>query len=469
MTSAVNVQKKTTQKVLKPINTKSYSAADAVQSGQHGSALGSNIGVYTYTAGLDIGNGYVKGIIEATGDTTGTSVDVIDMPSAASRISRPTEVPEPDDTAVAVTGADFFNHIDTNFNSPMVKGNYRYLCGTRSLSARGSLEEFDLVGNRSKAEQELSKVLVMAVLAAKAVKDFVAAHGRIPQVAVEGDPGVLRVHAHLALALPINEYVGHRHGYKAQFMGDGAANPAVHVVTVNNFETPVTVQLIFERVEVIAEGASAQYAITAGGEVLMNGMLADVRSKGLVLEGVTAGDVLQARHTIGVDVGEGTVNFPVFTDGRFNHDASRAYDKGYGTVLESAIQAMDDAGLAHNFNSRKQLADYLQRPPSALKRNFYTRVEQHVDQEAVFFVQDVAAEFARVLSDVGALTEVAFVYGGGSGPLRDRLHEALLIKAAEMGSEDTFPVLYLDSAYSRKLNREGLMIAARSIAAKARK
>ena len=46
-----------------------------------------------YTAGLDIGNGYVKGLIETTGDPTGQSASIIDIPSAVSIQTRPNMVP----------------------------------------------------------------------------------------------------------------------------------------------------------------------------------------------------------------------------------------------------------------------------------------------------------------------------------------------------------------------------------------
>lgn len=47
--------------------------------------------------------------------------------------------------------------------------------------------------------------------------------------------------------------------------------------------------------------------------------------------------------------------------------------------------------------------------------------------------------------------------------MQHHLYSALLAKAAEMNSEDSFPTLYLDSSYSRHLNREGLYIAAETI------
>lgn len=85
----------------------------------------------------------------------------------------------------------------------------------------------------------------------------------------------------------------------------------------------------------------------------------------------------------------------------------------------------------------------------------------------LFFSKEVTERFGRVLAVVGATTEVAYVYGGGSGPVKAFLYPALLAKATEMNSEDAFPTLYLDSSYSRHLNREGLYIAAETVEHKA--
>lgn len=411
-----------------------------------------------YIAGLDIGNGYVKGLIDSV---DGGNLDAVDMPSIVVQMARPNQVPTPDEEAPAVvaqTSPDFFNNLDCSMTSPMIQDTLRRITGTRALTAKGAIDEFDLVGKRSKSEQVLSKALVLSIIAAKAAKDAITATGQVPTERLD-------VKVTAALALPIGEYHHHRTSYAAAFTGDRSRGSTVgHLVTINNFDTPISVRIVFDDVAILAEGASAQYAITAGGLDLMEGLLADVRARGMELPGITAADVLAATSTIGVDVGEGTVNFPVFTGGEFNVDASRTLSKGYGVVLEHAIVAMDDANFAHGFSSRKQLAEYLQRGPSPLKRSHYAKVTQFVEQEMSFFVTELAETFAAVLADVGALTDVAYVYGGGSGPLREQLHDMLLAKASEMNSADSFPVMYLDSAYSRNLNREGLMIAASTVA-----
>lgn len=408
------------------------------------------------TGGIDVGNGYVKGLIRGSGASSATNVDEIDLPSSVALITRSNSLPVADSEAPARMDGNFYNELDVSFASPLIGDQYRRLFGTRALSAQGAFDEFDVVGRRSKAQQELSKVLVMGAFAAKALRDYVRVHSALPPA-----DETLSVQVRVALALPINEYMSHRTSYAAEFMS------GMHTVTVHNFETPVTVKLKFADVQVIPEGASAQYAITAKGEPLMDAMLADVRRRGLALEGITSADVLAAQHTIGIDIGEGTVNFPVFTAGAFNADASTTYNKGYGSVLTDALKAMEDRGFSSGFTSRKQLAEYLQAGASPLKRNFYDKVAQFVEEEMLFFSKEVAEQFGRVLAVVGATTEVAYVYGGGAGPVKKHLYPGLLAKATEMNSEDSFPTLYLDSSYSRHLNREGLYIAAETVERKA--
>lgn len=424
----------------------------------------STTSTFHYVAGLDIGNGYTKGLIGPQGDENPDLIEGIDMPSVSMLVTKPNLVPTADINAAAVVEEDFYNNLDVHFDTPLVNNNYRRLLGRRALNASGdALDEFNLNDKTSKADQELSKVLVLGILAGKAVKDYVATTGSIPNPAHDDEPSALKVHASIALALPINEYVHYREQYAASFTGAGD-NKLVHTVTLDNFDTPVTVKVICDHVVVIAEGASAQYAISSYGEPLADALLEEVRERGLELPGVTGADINAVTDTVGVDVGEGTVNFPVFTGAEFNKDASRAFNKGYGTILENAIRTMEDTGFNTSFTSRKQLADFLQRKPPVLKRKAYDQVMVYVQEQAQFFVDALVEQFTRVMNDVGMFTEVVFVYGGGSGPIRELLYPALMDKVAELNAAGETPVLYMDSSYSRKLNREGLMIAAKTVA-----
>lgn len=405
----------------------------------------------TLTGGIDVGNGYVKGVIQNTKQGT---FDEIDLPSAVVSTSRTSpKVPLPDADAASVLAGDFYNQIDCSLTTPLVAASDRRIFGRAALSVRGSkFTEFEVLGKHSKADQELSKVLVLGVFAAKALRDYIRENRALPD-------HELRVQVRAGLALPISEFVARRHAYAAEFIGLlGSADPTVHLVTIKNFSTPVSVRLQFVDVQVMAEGASAQFAITDKGEPLAQALLDDLRARDKsIVEGVSASDLVAVQHTIGVDVGEGTVNFPVFTDSRFNPEAADTLDEGYGTALMNAMERMSESDATLLFSSRKQLADFLHSEPSVLVKNRHQRAAGFVEDEASYLVAEIASSFGDVLSQAGATTEVVYVYGGGSGPIKHLLHPALLKAAGDV------PVLYLDSSYSRHLNREGLYIAARHV------
>lgn len=401
------------------------------------------------TGGIDVGNGYVKGMILNT--DTGVR-DRIDLPSAIVATPRQSpKVPIEDAEAeqiMADAEQDFYNRLDASFSSPLITDSDRRIFGRAALSVRGSaFSEFEVHdGHASKADQQLSKILVLGVFAAKALRDHVRVNGSLPD-------HELRVEVRAGLALPISEFVARRYGYAGEFIGSKGSS--VHLVTIKNFNTPVSVRLEFVDVQVVAEGASAQFAITEKGEPLAEALLADLRSREAdVLPGVTGADLVAAQNTVGVDVGEGTVNFPVFTSGRFNAEAASTLDMGYGTILENALDRQDEADL--RFTSRKQLADFLQATPTVLQRSRHQRAQALVDPDVKHLVEQIRRAFSETLSQSGESTEVVYVYGGGSGPIKEELYPALIEAAGDV------PVLYLDARYSRHLNREGLFLAARA-------
>lgn len=411
------------------------------------------IGVY---GGLDVGNGYLKAGLRGSlkpnvKNIQFTDEDKVSIPSGASVVTRPNALPKADDEAQGFTAdmEEFYNSLDVSFTTKLIGDQYRRLFGTSALSAdSSSVETFDIVGNTSKSEQSLSAAIILGIVSAKALRDWVQANGSLPDEQ-------LHVQAHVGLALPINEYMRHRDRYVSDLKGTD------HLVTFHNFETPVSFKVTFETVAVLPEGYAAQFAIGEMGKPLINALLKDVRSRGMALEGVEAEDVLAARDIIGIDIGEGTTNFLVISDGKFNAEASQTFPQGYGTVLESALKAMSDSpDFTHSFLTRKHLADYLLREPSALKRQQYQRVQQFVESEKDFFAKQLTQYFGRVLSAVGSMTEVIYVYGGGSGPMQELLYPLLRARVAEFSSAGEIPVFYLDAAYSRNLNRVGLSVVA---------
>lgn len=394
-------------------------------------------------AGFDIGNGYFKG---SARNANKEDILKIDMPSCAAYITRTHDIKvEPAEVKNVID--NIYNQMDVTFDSPLVNDGTRRFFGERGIQSGASIEEFNMYGHISKANQDLSGILVLGCVAGAALQDYYAENESLPTE-------IIKTSARISLALPIREYKKYRKEYAERLKS------STHIVTIHNFEERIRIEITFEDVQVLAEGQAAQYAILSKGEDFMNALLTDVRKMGMLLEGITANDVLSASTSIGIDIGEGTVNFPVFQNGKFNPDISTTLDKGYGSVLVNVLERLQDEKAP--FNSRKELADYLQKGCSPITKAQYERVVRIVEEETVAFVNDIKNEFIKVSTKVGPYTEVVYVYGGGATPIKEKL-QPVLMKIVNDQNE-SLPLLYLDSRYSRYLNREGLFYIANQYA-----
>lgn len=398
-----------------------------------------------FVGGLDIGNGYTKGIISDFASDKFTSK--IDMPSGVAYVTMNNGIKTPIRN-LDVTIDNLHNEADVSFDTPVIDDNNRRFLGRRGVSSGFPLEEFDVYSHVSKVNQNVSYILILGAIACSALQKYYSENKHLP-----ADDEVIEVEMSCALALPIREFKKHREIYGHKFMDN------THFVTFHNFDKPVRVMIKFSDVQVLAEGASAQYAINSKGREFVDALLADCRTKIALDPAITADDVINASTTIGVDIGEGTINFPIFQNGQFNSDVSFTYDKGYGNILLAAMDRLKDDGFP--FDSRKSLSEYLQKQPTAITRNNYNRVLSVVDEETAGFVQAVRLEFSKLLTKVGAYAEVIYVYGGGASPIKEVLYPVLCDVLKDYNLD--IPILYLDSMYSRFLNREGLFVIQRAV------
>ncbi len=390
----------------------------------------------SYVAGLDIGNGYVKAEISGR---PGFSYQ-----SMVAYVTSMQDIKTKEAEAGAVI-EDIYDQMYASFDTPIVKNSVKRLFGRRGLLSGMPLEMFDVNSHMSKASSDLSSILVLGTMAGRVLQDYWKKAGKLPEDTLMAD-------CRISLALPIDEYKSHKDEYADKFL------KYKHMVTIHNFEQPVRIELTFSNVDVLAEGESAQYGILYEGEPLMNAMLADVRRMGEPLEGIEASDVLACQNSIGVDIGEGTVNFPVFVNGKFSPESSSTMTQGYGHVLERAINRLQAEGSP--FKTRKELSEFLQKTPSKLARRRYDHAMEIVKEETVAFAESVKMSFVGVMNKIGGFTEVVFVYGGGATPVQKELHQRLIDAMHDFNEFQ--PVLYLDSSYSRKLNCRGLLRVAES-------
>lgn len=388
-------------------------------------------------AGLDLGNGYVKANINGA---------VRVFPSiAVKQFNTGHHAPVSEDNLDPFM-KDIINQMDLSFSSPLVRSTERRLFGERALKSGLNLEEFDVFTRTSKAAVDLSGVLALATIAADRLQDYYNQAQRLP------DTGVLQVRVNLATALPIGEFRQHAQSYKERYVNSGRP----HVITFHNFEDPVRVEILFENTYIANEGESAQY-----GLMFAKGPFLDMIRREAVkrfpngeLDEITGEDLVRAKNTLGIDIGEGTIDFAVFTDGRFNQDSSSTMNQGYGSVLESTLTKLQDEG--YPYKSRKELSEFIHNEPSVFTKSKWNHVNRINESEEYRFSDIVGSEVSKVFNRVGGFVEVIFVFGGGATPLETALFQKLQERVAEFGEDNLVPIVYLDSAFSRFLNVQGL-------------
>lgn len=415
----------------------------------------------TLVGGLDVGNGYTKGVILGV---ESQARDQIDIPSSVKfDITPAPKQPYQAADLSEIVNDDFYNALDAQIDSRQVTETGRLMYGLKSLQADGTqFVQFDIEDVTAKADQDLYPMIVLGMLAAKAVKDWAAINTGKDGITPFPDQEIV-AEVYVGLALPIREYEVHHRTFARKFTGEGSV-PANHVVTVRNFEEPIRVRLVFKLVTVDPEGGAAHSAIKSLGTDIVAQMIADNKVLGVeVAEGVTPETVAASLNTIGIDIGEGTVNFPVFKENNegtasvFNSDAAGMLDQGYGTVMENALRLLDTT--KYRFQNRKALANFIQRyerNPQPQHRAQYEAVEHALRKVTAPFINQLVQQYTRVQLATNNTNDVVYVYGGGSGP--KWIHEELRRQLDK--TETLVPVFYLDAQYSRNLNRHGLFIAA---------
>lgn len=235
----------------------------------------------------------------------------------------------------------------------------------------------------------------------------------------------------------------------------------IHTVTVRNFKEPIQVKIKFQAVTVMAEGAAAQYAIRKLGPKFIQLAIDNARKNGSNIDPDYTGEMLaNVTNSIGLDLGDGTVNIAVITNKHMNIEASRTLNKSYGTVLDGAVDDLINTNAS--FDNRRDLSAFMldennQKMPA--QKATYQQAQRAINRHKKILARDIQQIFASVFRKVGKSTQVIWVYGGGATPMQNDL-EPIMTQATKVGKDQNVPVLWMDSSYSRNLNRNGLYDAA---------
>ena len=382
------------------------------------------------------------------------------FPSVMAQL-RPQDVPAPaeinSDNEMEVYMNNFLDNMDVTVASNTVKTAGRFLIGQAAVNSGLSLRQLDINDYTGKSETDLSVILTLSMIAGRRVQE---AYKNGEDITKE-----LQTEAYMATALPVSE--GKRDNARDEYAQRYLTGK--HLVTFHNFSDLITVNVNFKKVYVALEGETAQMIIASDMEGLSEGIKKDFDENYPELaEDVTVDDIIGAKNAVGIDIGGGTTDVVAIINGKANASASTSVPNGYGSVLQEAVRILQDRQM--NFEDRSQLQSFIEEKVSPLRRGQQKAAQQVVDEQVgplTDSIIDAASQTLRVARD----TEVIFVYGGGSIPMKSNsdLRTRLAAKVKSFTGGYDIPVVWIPQEYAQKLNLYGLEAIARQLTADANK
>lgn len=272
-------------------------------------------------------------------------------------------------------------------------------------------------------------------------------------------PDSLEVTVYMTTALPVSEgkTKGVAEKYRNRYLN------SKHVVTINNFEDPITVAIKFKRVYVGLEGELAQLAIANADNVLET-TISDYLKVNYpkIYESMSIKEFLGLKDVMGIDIGGGTVDVVPIIDGVANANASDSLKYGFGNVLQEAVAILQNHKI--NFEDRTALQEYLLTKPNPITQDKYDFVHQVVMEAAKQFIDKIVEMVSQSLRKAGANISVVYVYGGGANALVDStLKQKLVDKLKEFNGGFEIPIVWIGKSKAQNLNVDGLKIVNKTL------
>lgn len=344
---------------------------------------------------------------------------------------------------------NFLDHMDVTISSSSVKTQGRFLIGKAAVESRLPLEQFDINDLVGKAKNDLSLILSLSTIAANRVKEA--------YINGEDLNETLKATVYMATALPVTEVKrnGIRDEYRDRYLN------ATHTVTFHNFVNPINVSIKFKKVYVAVEGETAQMFISfTKDKQFLSSLEKEYKNQYPDLaKKKPLNVILRSKNTISIDIGAGTTDVNVIINGRANANISVSVPYGYGSVLEDAVDVLQEKG--YPISNRAQLEDFL-KDDDPLGEDRRKRVEKVVKEQYETLSDRIVAAVSRALRKSGAFVQALSVSGGGSIPMANSLLRRKLMEKINSysGGIEDIPVLWIPAPYAQNMNFNGLEIVA---------
>ena len=388
----------------------------------------------------DLGNGYVKAVING---------QFVKFPSVVVKqreqdMFDPIKFKNKTDEEHYLQFLNLLQNLDVTIQSPTVKNTDRLFVGESAVRSHLPITSFDVNDLAGKSETDLALQITLSMISCYVLSELYDTKIGLKS---EYDADVV-----MMTALPIVE--GKRNQtidrYRERYLKQD------HIITFKNFDSLVSVKLHFTDVQVSLEGESAQYALMLASGGLKDAINADFTKHYPNLTGdVTIKTLLSAENTMGIDIGEGTTDLPVFNDSKLNAQASSSLNLGYGNALEEALSDLKTRMV--NFNSRAELQSFIDQKTTGLIKRRQSTAREAVSLQMEDLAQQITSSVSQTLRHNASGVDLVFVYGGGASPLEPYLRYRLQEKTKAFVPTG-IPVIFIDAKYAQYLNEMGLKL-----------
>ncbi|WP_347284083.1 ParM/StbA family protein [Lactobacillus taiwanensis] len=347
---------------------------------------------------------------------------------------------------------DFLSHLDMAVNSPAVNMQGRFLLGQSAIESQlQSTREFDVNDASGKSDTDLSIILTLGLIAGQRVKNAYANGEDLYEQ--------LNVVVTMATALPVLEGKTNNKitEYKQRFMN------GTHTVTFNNFKEAITVKVKFAEVFVTLEGSAAQFAIMHADKQMEKDIEENFKKHYPDWNGVTGKELTQSQNVLNIDIGHGTVDIVVISDGRVNPNASSSLPFGYGNSITEAMNRLEGEG--NIIGSQASFQKFINGNVGLLQRQKQEYYREVVYDQLDVLTDKIVSTVSQVLRNGGTQAELVFVHGGGSIPMAEQsnLREDLDAKLRAFNGGKSVPVVWINPDYAQIMNEKGLDLLVNSL------
>lgn len=352
--------------------------------------------ILKYRIGADVGNSSTKSVIRL--------MDENPKPKAMKQktlISPNVTIPSVTEDNLETSVNNLSNNMIAHINSKSIKRPSTFAIGEKATSVGRVKRNMNItIGDKHK--NDIPIVMVLGMIATKAVQDYYQSNNEIPQD--------INVSVEYSTALPAREYdPSVAQTFENRFLVE------THVVDIYVNAKPVTVRITFEKAKVTQEGVPAVYALIEGGEKLLT-----------EYHKTYGNDILNKdfknRKLLLVDIGDGTTEFIYMVNGKPVNDLCDGKRFGVGHAADVAKKLFDEEVQVDIAMTRQQFMQVVFDKDHHFHDKANSSMEDAKVEQAEMILEQITDMFLNTLS--GNVDDIV-VFGGGSAAFREDLYEDL--------------------------------------------